>query len=83
MILRGVSQPKVKGELMGQNINVIDTTVNSYTNSFILQLPQLIQNAYGRELQVTTFVYNGTSTYKTKSFLTRFSVTKELLGKIH
>ena len=68
---------------MGQKINVIDTTVNSYTNSFILQLPQLIQNACGRELQLTTIVYNGTSTYKTKIFFNTFYVTKELLGKIH
>ena len=64
--LLGVSQPKVKGELMGQKINVIDATVNSYRNSFILQLPLLTENACGRESQVLTIVYNGTSTYKTK-----------------
>ena len=52
---------------MGQKINAIDATVNSYTNSFILQLPLLTENACGREPQVTTIVYNGTSTYKTKN----------------
>ena len=65
---------------MGQNINVIDTTVNSYTNSFILQLPQLIQNACGRELQLTTIVYNGTSTYKTKIFFNTFLCHKRITG---
>ena len=51
---------------MVQKINVIDARVNSYTHSFILQLPLLTQTACGRELQVTTTGYNGTSTYKTK-----------------
>ena len=51
---------------MGQKINVIDATVNSYTNSFILQLPLLTENTCGRQPQVTTIGYNGTSTCKTK-----------------
>ena len=51
---------------MGQKIDVTDATVNSYTNSFILQLPLLTENACGRESLVTAIVYNGTSTYKTK-----------------
>ena len=67
--LCGVPQPKVKGEFMGQKINVIDATVNSYTHSFILQLPLLTQTACGKELHVTTIGYNRTSTYKTKIFV--------------
>ena len=67
--LCGVPQPKVKGEFIGKKINVIDATVNSYTHSFILQLPLLTQTTCGRKLQVTTIGYSGTSTYKTKIFV--------------
>ena len=67
--LCGVPQPEVKDEFMGKTINVIDATVNSYTHRFILQLPLLTQTACGRELQVTTIGYSGTSNYKTKIFV--------------
>ena len=81
--LCGVPQPKVEGEFVGQKLKVIDAAINSYTHSFILQLPLLTQNACGRELQVTATGYNGISTEKTKIFVKNCKFDLYLILGLH
>ena len=59
------------GKFAGQVLNVINTTVNSYTHTFTLQLPRLTQQVCSRELEVTATGYNATGILaeKTKIFV--------------
>lgn len=67
--LCGVPQPKVQGTFNRQNLSVLGTTVNSYTHTFTLQLPQLTQTECGKELTIIATENNHTLTYQTKIFV--------------
>ena len=74
---------------MGQKINVIDATVNSYTNSFILQLPLLTENATQLQLTKLKILWKSVSViikfiwFLVSVVCNTFFVTKEVLGKIY
>ena len=65
----GVPQPKVNAEFIGEKLNVVNTTVNSYTHDYTLELPRLDQTVCGKELTATATGHNGTITDKIKIFL--------------
>ena len=65
----GVPQPVVQAEFFGQKLNVLKTTINSYTHNYTVQLPQLTQTVCGKELIVVATGYNGTLTSKIKIYV--------------
>lgn len=69
IILCGVPQPVVQAHFIGQKLDIVNVTINSYTHNFTLQLPQLTQTTCGRELTVKATGFNGTLTDETKIFL--------------
>ena len=69
LTLCGVPQPVVQGEFNGETLIVVNTSVNSYTHNYTLQLPQLTQRACGKELTVKTTGHNGSLIKKTRIFL--------------
>ena len=51
--LCGVPQPVVRGDFIGETLNVQNTTVNDFTHNYTLHLPLLTQLACGKNLTVT------------------------------
>lgn len=59
----------MQAHFIGQKLDIVNVTINSYTHNFTLQLPQLTQTTCGRELTVKATGFNGTLTDETKIFL--------------
>ena len=59
----------MKAEFLGLRVNVLNRTLNGYTFNYTLELPQLIQTGFGKDLTVTATGNNGTLTKKSKIFL--------------
>ena len=68
IIVFGVPQPIVEGEIIYKKLNVLNKSVNTYTHNFTMELPQMTQKACGKELTVIATGYNGTLIEKVKSF---------------
>ena len=83
IVLCGLPQPAVEAEFVGQKLKVLNTTVNSYTYNYILELPWLTQIACGKELIVTTTGYNGTLTDKINIYVSncKYDYCEWLLSK--
>ena len=67
--LCGVPRPIVQAEFIGQKLNVLSTTVNSYIHNYTLEVPQLNPTACGKELIVTITGYNDALTDKIKIYV--------------
>ena len=69
IVLCGIPQPTVEGEFIGQKVNILNKTIDSYTHNYTLQLPRLTQTSCGKELTVRTIGCNGIIANKTKVFV--------------
>ena len=69
IVLCGVPQPEVHADFIDQTLKVVNTTINSYTHNYMVQLPRLTQAKCGKELTVTATGQNRTLTDKTKIFV--------------
>ena len=69
VVLCGVPVPIVQAEFIGQKLNVLSRTVNSYLHNYTLELPQLNPTVCGKELTITVTGYNGTLTDKIKIYM--------------
>ena len=69
IVLCGTPQPTVEGEFIGQKLNILNKTIDSYTHNYTLQLPRLTQISCGKELTVTAIGCNGVIANKTKVFV--------------
>ena len=69
VVLCGTPQPTVEGEFVGQKLNIVYMTIDSYTHNYTLQLPRLTQISCGKELIVRAIGNNGTIADETKVFV--------------
>ena len=58
----------MQAEFIGQKLNVLSTTINSYIHNYTLELPQLNPTACGKELILTVTGYNDALTGKFKVY---------------
>ena len=69
VVLCGTPQPTVEGEFVGQKLNILYMTIDSYTHNYTLQLPRLNQISCGKELTLTAIGNNGVIDDETKVFV--------------
>ena len=66
IVLCGTPQPKLEAEFIGQKLNILNITIDSYTRNYTMQLPRLTQIACGKELTVRAIGNDGVITDETK-----------------
>ena len=69
IVLCGIPQPTVEGVFIGQNLNTLNKTIDSYTHNYTLQLPRLTQISCGKELAVRAIGNSSVIAVETKVFL--------------
>ena len=67
--LCGIPRPVVQVIFIDEKLDVLNTTVNTYTHIYALQIPRLSQRTCGKELTVIATGHNGILTKKTKIFI--------------